>query len=187
LSQVAPHEEQILAVATNNLDRIHGTARELTRAMDEIVWAVNPQHDTLDSLANYLSRFALDFLNASKVRCRLDVPLQLPKLPVAAEVRHNLFLAFKEVLHNVVKHSAASEVHFKLMLTSQTLELLVADNGCGFPEGVAAAGPAIPGRLARGNGQTNIQQRLAEIGGACEIYSEAGRGTNVKFSVPLRA
>lgn len=181
LSQGASEEEQILA-AVANLDRIHGTARDLTRIMDEIVWAVNPQHDTLDSLANYLSRFALDFLNASKIRCRLDVPLDLPKLPVAAEVRHNLFLAFKEALHNVVKHSAASEVQIKLILAPQTLELLVADNGCGFPGSVAAAArPA-----TEGNGLKNIQQRLAEIGGACEIHSEPGRGTNVKFSIPLR-
>ena len=114
LSQMTPDEEQIPAVVAGNLGRIHGTARELTRAMDEIVWAVNPQHDTLDSLANYLSRFALDFLNASKIRCRLDVPLQLPKLPVSAEARHSLFLAFKEALHNVVKHSAASRGAYQI-------------------------------------------------------------------------
>ncbi len=187
LSQV-PDEGPIHGVVASNLGRIHGTARELTRAMDEIVWAVNPQHDTLDSLANYLSRFALDFLNASNIRCRLDVPLQLPELTMAAEVRHSLFLAFKEALHNVVKHSAASEVQVKLTLTSQTLELLVTDNGRGFPGGVEAfAGPAAPGRVAWGNGLTNIQQRLAEIGGDCEIQSEPGRGTSVKFSVPLRA
>lgn len=183
LSQVASEEGQIPAVVASNLGHIHGTAHELTRAMDEIVWAVNPQDDKLDSLANYLSRFALDFLNASKIRCRLDVPLRLPKLPVAADVRHNLFLTFKEALHNVVKHSAAREVHIKLTLTSQTLELLVADSGCGFPGGVAtAAGPATPGRLASGNGLTNIQQRLAEIGGKNygrkngTIITKRGRG-----------
>jgi signal transduction histidine kinase len=187
LSQVAPDEEQILAVVAGNLGRVHGTARELTGVMDEIVWAVNPRHDRLDSLANYLSGFALDFLNAAKIRCWLDVPLQLPKLPVAAEVRHSLFLAFKEALHNVVNHSAASEVHIALILTSQTLELMVADNGRGFPGGVAtASGPTTTGRLARGNGLTNMQQRIEEIGGACEIHSEPGRGTNVKFRVPLR-
>ncbi len=37
-------------------------ARELTRALDEIVWAVNPEHDTLDSLGNYLGKFAQDYL-----------------------------------------------------------------------------------------------------------------------------
>jgi signal transduction histidine kinase len=73
--------------------------------MDEIVWAVNPRHDTLESLTNYIARFAHDFLSAAQIRCRLDAPTQVPELTVRSEVRHNLFLAFKETLNNAVKHS----------------------------------------------------------------------------------
>jgi two-component sensor histidine kinase len=100
--------------ATPEIDQIYSTARELTRAMDEIVWAVNPQHDTLDSLATYLGKFAQDFLRVARVRCRLDMPVQLTALPLTSETRHNLFLAFKEALHNAVKHAAASEVRVQL-------------------------------------------------------------------------
>ena len=64
------------------MDQIYATARELTRAMDEIVWAVNPQHDTLDSLVAYLGRFAQNFLSAAGIRCRLDLPLCLAVLAV---------------------------------------------------------------------------------------------------------
>ena len=109
LSQSARAELEPSAAASD-LDRIFDTARELTRAMDEIVWAVNPQHDTLDSLATYLGRFAQGFLASAHVSCRLDVPMQLPTWPVTAETRHNLFLAFKESLNNAVKHSQTTEV-----------------------------------------------------------------------------
>ena len=78
--------------------------------MDEIVWAVNPQHDTLDSLATYLGKFAQDFLAAAHIRCRLEVPIELPAWPLTAEVRHNIFLAFKEGLNNAVKHARTKEV-----------------------------------------------------------------------------
>ena len=88
--------------------RIYDTARELTRAMDEIVWAVNPRHDTVEGLANYLEKFALDFLGAAGIRCRLDFPDQYPHWPLTSEIRHNLFLAFKEALHNVVKHAGCA-------------------------------------------------------------------------------
>ena len=186
LSQSARGETQIPEYITTNLERIFGTARELTRAMDEIVWAVNPRHDTLDSLANYLSRFAYDYLSTAEIRCRLDVPLQLPALPVTAEVRHNLFLAFKETLHNAVKHAAATEVRVELKLEQSKLMLLVADNGRGFAAGEPPADAAQSGRIHPGNGLPNIKRRLAEIGGACEIQSEPGRGTNVTFTVPLR-
>ena len=187
LSQSARGETLLPEAVTKNLERIFGTARELTRAMDEIVWAVNPRHDTLDSLANYLSRFAHDFLSAAEIRCRLDVPLQLPALPVTAELRHNLFLAFKEALNNIVKHAAATEVRVELKLSAEKLELVAADDGRGFEAGgVKENLPATPDRIARGNGLPNMKRRLAEIGGACELHSEPGRGTTVKFSVPLR-
>ena len=100
--------------------------------MDEIVWAVNPRHDTLDSLASYLSRFAQDFLSAADIRCRLELPLQLPALPLRAEVRHNLFLAFKEALHNTVKHAAASKVRIGLSMEPARLIVSIEDDGRGL-------------------------------------------------------
>jgi ligand-binding sensor domain-containing protein/signal transduction histidine kinase len=187
LSQSARGEAQIPEAIAKNMERIFSTARELTRAMDEIVWAVNPRHDTLDSLANYLSRFAYDFLSAAEVRCRLEVPLDLPGLLVPAEARHNLFLAFKEALNNVAKHAGATEVHVELKLERQEILLLVADDGHGFTTGgPPAASPSQPARIARGNGLMNMKRRLAEIGGVCEILSEPGCGTMVKFTMPLK-
>ena len=53
-----------------DLHQIYDTAREATRSMDEIVWAVNPNHDSMESLASYLEKFALDFLRAADVKCR---------------------------------------------------------------------------------------------------------------------
>jgi signal transduction histidine kinase len=185
LSQSDRGEMQLPESVARNLDRIFTTAREVTSALDEIVWAVNPRHDRLDSLANYLSRFAYEYLSVAEVRCRLDLPLHLPTLPVTAEVRHNLFLAFKEALHNIVKHAAANEVRVELKLEAAQLALQVADNGRGF-DLVGSDGGSAAGRLACGNGLANMRRRLVEIGGACEIHSERGRGTTVAFTVPLR-
>lgn len=186
LSQPARGDLDDPAQAAANLDRIYSTAREVTRAMDEIVWAVNPKHDSLDSLASYLGRYAQDFLGTANVRCRLDFSVQLPAWPLSAEVRHNLFLAFKEALHNVVKHAAASEVRVSLSLSGPVFSLGVEDNGTGF----AAAAPVperSPGsdRLARGHGLANMRRRLAEIGGHCEIRSRPGQGTQIRFVVPV--
>jgi len=188
LSQSVRGETQIPEYVSTNLERIFSTARELTRALDEIVWAVNPRHDTLDSLANYLSRFAYDFLTVAEIRCRLDVPLQLPAVLVTTEVRHNLFLAFKEALNNVVKHAAASEVQVALKLEANQLTLTVVDNGRDFVVNDPAPmpPPANPDRIIHGYGLPNMKRRLAEIGGACEVQGVAGQGTTVIFRVPLR-
>jgi len=186
LSQSARGELDNAPEAAADVDRIYQTARELTRAMDEIVWAVNPQHDTLDSLATYLGRFAQDFLNAVHIRCRLDVPMQLPPWLLTAEVRHNLFLAFKEALNNAVRHADASEVRVSLTIEPSGFALRVEDQGRGFAAEKVATARRDQGRLASGNGLSNMHQRLAEINGRCEIESTPGNGTTVTFFVPLK-
>lgn len=192
LSQTARGDLDQPEQAAADLDRIYDTARDLTRAMDEIVWAVNPRHDTLDSLVGYLGGFAQDFLSAANIRCRLDVPVNLPALPVTAEVRHNLFLAFKEAVNNVVRHASATEARVAMSLEAPSLTLTIQDNGKGFDwsdkalsgKGSAAA-PSSPARVASGNGLLNMQRRLEEIGGRCLVESASGRGTVITFTMPL--
>ena len=184
LSQSARNPGGDAAKAIQDLDHIYLTARELTKAMDEIVWAVNPHHDTLDSLVTYLGRFAQDFAGAAGIRCRLDVPIQLPSWPLTAEIRHNLFLAVKEALNNALKHSRASEINLTLRLGDHSFALSVIDNGIGFD---ATSGPPAmdTGRIAAGNGLNNMRKRLEEIGGRCFIVSKPDSGTRVTLSVSV--
>ncbi len=171
--------------AAADLDQIYRTARQLTRAMDEIVWAVSPQHDSLDSLVAYLGKFAQDFLSVASIRCRLHVPLTLPAWALTAEVRHNLFLAVKEALHNVLKHAAATEVRVSLELAPTGFTLTVSDNGRGFDPAGAAATASPADRPSPGRGLENMRQRLAEIGGQCVIRSTPGEGTQIRYVMPV--
>jgi len=166
--------------------RVNSIARELTRAMDEIVWAVNPKHDTLDSLATYLGGFAQDVLAPPGIRCRLNVPGWLPPLAVTAEVRHNVFLAFKEILHNVLKHANASEVEISLEAAPTGFALMIADNGCGFaldPTKETGVGLDERRRLGGGNGLINVRKRLENLDGRCEWETAPGLGTNVRLVI----
>jgi signal transduction histidine kinase len=167
------------------LTRIYSTAREVTRALDEIVWAVDPRHDTLDSLVDYMGKFAQSFLAAANVRCRLDLPVEVPAWPLTAETRHNLFLAFKEALNNAAKHAAASEVKISFALRPDAFVLVVKDNGGGFNH--SRMGPTESDRITAGNGLNNMKTRLARIGGRCEISSEKGAGASVSLIVGVAA
>jgi signal transduction histidine kinase/streptogramin lyase len=175
------------AFVAENLAQIHQTARELTHAMGEVVWAVNPEHDTFDSLANYASNYAQNLLGTAGIRCRIEMPLQLSAQPLSAETRHNLFLAFKEALNNVLKHSGATEVRITLTPGDTGFELLVADNG----RGLVSARPGFPeadgaSRPATGNGLNNMHTRMREIGGECDVQSAPGQGTRICFRVISR-
>jgi signal transduction histidine kinase/ligand-binding sensor domain-containing protein len=171
----------------HHMTQISDMARELTRNMDEIVWAVDPQNDTLDSLVSYVSKFAQDYLSVANIRCRLDVPAELPPHVLPAEVRHNLFLALKEALHNVVKHAQATEVWLRLLLRPRAFTIVIEDNGRGLhaPAGEAAFGRK--DRITTGHGLANMTQRLQNSGGTCMIHAAPGQGTRVEFSVDLTA
>lgn len=189
LSQSARAELDGQAQAAADVDQIYSTARELTRAMDEIVWAVNPKHDTLDSLVTYLGRFAQSFLSSAGLRCRLDVPLNLPHWTITSESRHNLYLTLKEALNNVIKHAGATEVRVCLELRPQGFTLTIIDNGRGFDPGSirGAADSTEPFRTAGGNGLANMQRRMEEIGGQCEWQTARGEGTRVVLTLPVKS
>ncbi|MEI6075176.1 MAG: two-component regulator propeller domain-containing protein [Verrucomicrobiota bacterium] len=158
--------------ADETAGKISASARSLTRAMDEVVWAVNPGNDTLESFLNYLNDYSQEYLSRSIVRFRWEVPFELPAMSLSAETRHNLYLACKEAMHNCVKHASATEVRISIHMTPAGFGLCIDDNGRGFDH---------ESNRKRGNGLHNMRQRLESIGGCCEISSTAGRGTQVKL------
>jgi len=165
---VAPHEPVLQSLAE--------TTRLIVQAMDEIVWAVNPRNDTLETAANYLVHYAEDFLSPTGIACELDVPINLPATPVSAEVRHNLFMAAKEALNNAVKHGRPARVRLTLAASEQCLTIGVEDDGAGFTPGAG---------VARRNGLKNMQKRAESIGGKFQLESAPGRGTTIRIDVPL--
>jgi signal transduction histidine kinase len=183
LSQPAREKIREPQHAANVLSGIYSVAHDGIRALDEIVWAVDPQHDTLDSLVSYMGKYAQDFLEAANIRCFLDFPIELPSWPLGAETRHNLFLAFKETLNNTLKHAVATEVRISLSLQPDAFVLVLKDNGRGFdPQQQPSADG---GRIAGGHGLPNLERRLAAIGGRCEIKTSASEGTRVAFIVAV--
>lgn len=163
--------------AGEHVEKISSTARQVMKSLDEIVWAVNPRNDTLPHLVDYLGQFTIDFLRAPGIRCRLDLPEHPPELNVPADIRHNLFLAVKEALNNIVKHAAAKEVRLGVDVSNGKLRVVVTDDGHGFER---------PPQDAWADGLRNMRQRMAEIGGDCAIESHAGTGTTITFDVPWR-
>ena len=64
--------------AGDNVSQIVKKARDSVNALDVIVWAVNPRENTLQSLADYLASYADEFLTASGITCRLNLPVSFP-------------------------------------------------------------------------------------------------------------
>jgi len=158
------------------LDQLGDTARQMVATLDEIVWTMNPRHDSLASLAGYLGSYAGRFLSLAGVNLRLEVPAQLPDIPVVSGVRHQLFLVCKEALANVVRHAAASEVRISLSFDANRLRCEIADNGRGLA----------PGQRDEGmSGLANMRERVEKLGGRFQIDGDSLSGTTLRFEVPL--
>lgn len=185
LSEHARRDPNKSPTVAADVAKIADAARQSAQAAEEIVWTVNPRHDTLDSLATYLCQFAREYLEPSAVRCRLDVPEFLPDLRVPSEVRHNLVLFVKEALNNAVKHAAAQQVTVALRFENHTLTLTVTDDGRGFDRQNAERGRRNEERPSAGNGLGNMRQRVEAVGGEFELQSEPGKGTRVQAVVRL--
>ncbi len=102
---------------------------------------------------------------------------------MTSEVRHNVFLALKEALHNVVKHAHATEVKLTLKLESDGFALWVVDNGQGFLPDSKSTRTADSARISTGNGLVNMRKRLEEVGGRCLLDTAPGEGTRVQFVI----
>jgi signal transduction histidine kinase/ligand-binding sensor domain-containing protein len=176
LGELAETDKDLPGEVEAHAKQISQTARETTRALDEIVWTVNPSNDTLDGLINYVCKYAQEYLALAGLRYRLEVPAQLPPLPISPELRHNVFLAAKEAVNNVVKHSRATAAWLRLHLEPNEFTLEIEDNGRGV-----ATGDEKKGR----NGLRNMRKRLEEVGGMFAILPGSEGGTRVCLTAPL--
>ena len=167
----APHP------AAQPIQRVETAARDAFESLGEIVWAINPQNDTLRSLLAYLRTYVQEFLEAAQIKVQLDWPDEIPDFGVNAQQRHQLFLVVQEALRNVVRHAAATEVGVSVRIDSSNLSLWLRDNGRGFDGEMPRTG---------GNGLTNMARRVSEMGGKFRLASQAGRGTKITIEVPLR-
>jgi len=176
LSAVESRDSQLPETTRDRMGKVSEKSREMVASLDEIVWAVNPANDSLPVLANYLCHFAEEFFRPTQIHCRLDVDDSLPPMPLTSEVRHNLYLAVREALNNIAKHSRATEVWLRIYSRPPgEIHFIIEDNGCGFAS-VANTG----------NGLANMRQRLEKTGGRFEFETRPGAGVVCRFYLPVK-
>jgi ligand-binding sensor domain-containing protein/two-component sensor histidine kinase len=167
--RVAPEQQSDLA-------EIACLSREVVDSMSEIVWAIDPSQDRLGDLLRRMRRFAGDLFTSAGVRLHfqtLGEEQQDPEL--GPDIRRQIFLIFKEALHNIARHSGCTEVKIEFCLEADWLSLTLTDNGKGFD----------PVQILRGHGLASMEERAHQLAGSLEVDAAPGRGTAVRLRVPL--
>ena len=116
----------------------------------------------------------MKFFEDTPFKVTLDFPEKKPDLKFNPDLKRTLFLVVKEALHNVAKHSKASQVAVAFHCPDHRYSITITDNGKGFDRTKQGSG---------GNGLLNMKRRANEMGGRFEIESKAGKGTTVKFEM----
>jgi signal transduction histidine kinase len=176
LSELAKHSKTGDDFTLRQLSKISDASHELIDNLGELIWSHNPANDSLKKLLWYIREHLGPVFDGTEMHFTITIPELSPDKDIPAEWRRNVFLITKEALHNVLKHSKATEVTLSFTVVTDRLQLTVTDNGCGFD---------VNQKSRSGNGLTNIRKRVEACRGLLHIDSKPGMGTRVHVEVPI--
>jgi len=156
------------------LERIIENSKEMIQTMRGMVWTINPDNDKAIDFLEKVRAFAEAMLTNRSISLQFKNEVPENQL-LTIEQQRNLFLVFKEMIHNIAKHSQAKNVNILLKKHENWLWAKVTDDGVGFDTS----------EISEGNGLRNLQKRIEQLEGKIEITSEAGKGTRIKLMLPL--
>lgn len=160
--------------ALNMLERIGVSSRRMMDAMNDIVWALNPHHDTMEEFASKVRMTAGEIFEPRGIAYRISIP-DTSGLVLPMDARRQLYLIIKEAIHNIGKHSGCSSAEITIGFDSRTMHVRISDDGMGFNPKVQETG----------NGLRNMRRRAAAVNAVLSVEGNAGKGTviTVDYSI----
>jgi signal transduction histidine kinase len=163
---------RISAGDNSQLQVIARTARDMVADLRDIVWAIDPDADRLSDVVTRMRDTASALLHDVSITFQVNPQRDLSRV-IGMAARRDLYLIFKELLHNVARHSRAQNVRIELESMGHEIRLVVADDGVGFD----------PGGLQSGTGLKSMRERASRLGGDLQLDSEPGKGTTATLRV----
>jgi ligand-binding sensor domain-containing protein/signal transduction histidine kinase len=148
----------------NYLTGIGELSREVVSTMSDIVWSIDNRHDTLGSLVIRMKDFATEILQVRNIELEFSTQGIDEQTILDPALKQNIYLIFKESIHNIVKHARAGNVSVKLVNEKGEFKMIIKDDGCGFTQN----------GKQNGNGLRNMKRRARTVGGEFEIQNRDG-------------
>jgi signal transduction histidine kinase len=157
------------------LDKISNTSIEMQENMSHIVWSLQPRNDEFEQMILRLKRYAVENMQAKNIKTEFSIDEKLQELKMSPEKRKELFLIYKEALHNILKYANCTEVKILFSKTKHEMQMQIQDNGAGFD---------ITEKFT-GNGLHTMHERAKALQGKLILNSQPGKGTSVMLQFPL--
>lgn len=156
------------------LNKISGTAKEVSQRINTFVWSLDAENNTLRDFMEYLKLYAENLFEGTPLELRfIEHETTLKHLLIDGKTRKNLFFSIKEIFNNALKHSKADTIIITVtIIERKNLQIEIKDNGIG-----------ISGQNYFGNGLKNLQKRVEEMKGIITI--ETNNGLSTRIQIPL--
>lgn len=184
-SQVAKiyHRQDKEELLDQTLEKIGDTSGEMISEMSDIVWAINPKNDNLNTIIQRMESFAKPLLQAKNITFSFNYRISSPELNMQMDKRKNFYLIFKEAINNVLKYANCEKLDVTISQHNHTIELIITDDGIGFDTDKINITTS---KSLSGNGLKNMQVRAAEMSALYKLESKPGSGTRLylTFHIP---
>ncbi|MGA3203063.1 MAG: two-component regulator propeller domain-containing protein [Bryobacteraceae bacterium] len=169
LSEVARVNANGQGRAGEPLERVATLARELVDSMSDIVWSIRSEAHGMESLIRRMREFAIDLLSSQGIDFELRTPPRGKSAELSLQARRQVFLIFKECIHNAARHSRCTAVKAELKIADRAAVLTIEDDGTGLrPE-------EKPPGWTGGTGIANMRRRSQQLGGSMHLTSSHQR------------
>ena len=162
---------------TGLADDIERIAGEAGRSLRDIVWAVDPQHDSMLGLMDRSRQYCDRMLGKSGIAHSVECSVEGRDQAIDPATKRDLYLILCEAVNNAVKYAKANEISVRFTAYGGRVRLQVQDDGAGFN---------VPQALRVGNGLRNMKERAARLGAELVIASEPGGGTVVRLEAAVK-
>ena len=159
----------------NSLNIIQQSANDMVNRLTDLVWAVNPEQNSLKDLMQKLEEYAMEMSVVKNIKVQVNAPESLRQLQLPAESRHNIYLFGKEAINNAVKYSHASLLELSAHYFDHAIEFTIRDNGNGFDMAT----------VKKGNGLANMGKRAYEAAAIFSLQSAPKQGTVVSLQFKI--
>ena len=182
-SEVATNRSQKNKNANEAISKIGIASRELIDKMSDIVWSTNPNNESFEQLQNRMQAFAAMILTPRNIQYNFNANEAVKNIQLTAEERKNIFLIYKEAIHNIVKYAGCSTVEIRLSLQNKQLGMTIKDDGKGFD--FASQNTKVNNKSLGGNGLKNMQIRASDIHAEFNISSSKNKGATIKLNLKV--
>jgi streptogramin lyase len=148
-------------------------ARSTLEPLSDIVWTVDPKQDTLQNVIRRISQFGQELCEGRGIAFETDLAGSFDSTRLTPERRRDIYLVFKEGIHNIVKHSGATRARFTVRPIPHGALLELVDDGTGIPDGSAGSG----------HGLKSLRERGSRAGTNFSQTSRQGEGTRIHIEV----